>query len=217
MEGAGCIDAATSTIFFGGTQGIDCFNADSLDEQLRNAPHQLWLDETSQILTLKQDEPASWSWILWMMGIGIVGGIAAITIYHKRRKKALVSAVSPREEPSQFVIQATAIAKEHLADANFTAEQMAQEMAMSRSKLFMLMKQETGKAVMEFVRDLRLDYAAEQLKAGMPVSEIADRCGFSDPSSFRRSFVRKFRINPSQYRYSAPPLDSAKNPQNHIQ
>ena len=77
---------------------------------------------------------------------------------------------------------------------------MAQELAMSRTKLFLLMKKETGKAVMEFVRDIRLDYAAQQLAAGTPVSEIYMACGFSDPSSFRRSFVKKFGINPSQYR-----------------
>ena len=87
-----------------------------------------------------------------------------------------------------------------MGDADFTAEQMAQEMAMSRSKLFLLMKKETGKAVMEFVRDIRLDYAAQQLAAGVPVADITMACGFSDPSSFRRSFVRKLGINPSQYR-----------------
>ena len=31
-------------------------------------------------------------------------------------------------------------------------------------------------------------------------ADITMACGFSDPSSFRRSFVRKFGINPSQYR-----------------
>ena len=87
-----------------------------------------------------------------------------------------------------------------MADADFTAEQMAQEMAMSRSKLFLLMKKETGKAVMEFVRDIRLDYAAQQLKEGVPVADITMACGFSDPSSFRRSFANKFGVNPSQYR-----------------
>ena len=98
------------------------------------------------------------------------------------------------------MLKATAIAEAHIADADFTAEQMAQEMAMSRTKLFHLMKNETGKAVMEFVRDIRLDYAARQLMAGSPVGEIYMACGFSDPSSFRRSFAKKFGINPSQYR-----------------
>ena len=77
---------------------------------------------------------------------------------------------------------------------------MAREMAMSRSKLFTLMKEATGKGVMEFVRDIRLDFAAQQLMEGVPVSEIAYRCGFSEANSFRRSFARKFGVNPSQYR-----------------
>lgn len=108
--------------------------------------------------------------------------------------------IEEEKEPTPFVLKAKAITEAHIGDANFTAEQLAQEMAMSRSKLFLLMKKETGKAVMEFVRDIRLDYAAQLLADGVPVADIAMACGFSDPSSFRRSFAKKFNLNPSQYR-----------------
>ena len=84
---------------------------------------------------------------------------------------------------------------------------MAQELAMSRTKLFLLMKREAGTAVMEFVRDIRLEYAANQLKQGALVNEIYMACGFSDPSSFRRAFVRKFGVNPSQYQQKTGATD----------
>ena len=99
-----------------------------------------------------------------------------------------------------LIQKARAITELHMGDTDFTAEIMAQEMAMSRSKLFMLMKKETGKTVMEFVREMRLEYAAQQLSTGASIKEITIACGFSDPSSFRRSFVKKFGITPSQYR-----------------
>jgi AraC-like DNA-binding protein len=104
------------------------------------------------------------------------------------------------QELSPFVAKATEFVNAHLADTELTAEMMAREMAMSRSKLFELMKQETGKAVMEFVRDLRLEYAARRLEAGDSVAEITYACGFSDPSSFRRAFANKYGVTPSQYR-----------------
>lgn len=73
-------------------------------------------------------------------------------------------------------------------------------MSLENVKLFLLMKKETGKAVMEFVRDIRLEHAAKMLCDDIPVADITMACGFSDPSSFRRSFAKKYGVNPSQFR-----------------
>lgn len=200
VEHSACLDAHRGILFFGGTQGIDCFVADSLDEQLRSAVSQLWLEEESEELRMKGEEqvPHTWLYVMLLLTIGILG---CTYYYIWRRKHDETTAEKPESlTPSPFILKATAIAEAHIADTGFTAEQMAQEMAMSRSKLFALMKAETGKAVMEFVRDIRLDYAAKQLKAGSSVNDIYMACGFSDPSSFRRSFARKFGMPPSQYR-----------------
>ena len=141
-------------------------------------------------------------WLIALLAAFIASGAGAYIYYRRKQKKTPTEeAEQPLpKEPSPFILKATAIAEAHMADTDFTAEVMAQEMAMSRSKLFLLMKKEAGKAVMEFVRDIRLDYAAQQLAAGVPVADITMACGFSDPSSFRRSFVKKFGVNPSQYR-----------------
>ena len=256
LDGSACIDSRTGTLYFGGTMGIDCLQADSLDEQLRSGIAQLWLEEISEELRMKSEESATPTWYYWLIGLLMVlmAGAWFAYIYNKRRKqeetpleteqplpeelpeelpkepipadaptlsrslipadaparpsgtlssertRSLIPADAPTRSLSPFVLKATAIAEAHIADADFTAEQMAQELAMSRTKLFHLMKNETGKAVMEFVRDIRLDYAARQLMAGTRVGEVYMACGFSDPSSFRRSFAKKFGINPSQYR-----------------
>lgn len=219
LDGSACIDTRTGTLYFGGTEGIDCFSADSLDEQLRSGLPKLWLEEISEELSGKSEESGSPVWPYAVLLL-VIGSAAVAGSYFFRKKNQVdqfldgpsgkaerldsilnhESVPLIQKEPSPFIIKATAIAEAHIADADFTAEQMAQELAMSRTKLFLLMKKETGKAVMEFVRDIRLDYAARQLEAGTPVGEIYMACGFSDPSSFRRSFVKKFGINPSQYR-----------------
>ena len=205
LDGSASIDNHSGTIYFGGTAGIDCLQADSLDEKLRSGVAQLWLEEIAQTVSPQPEESAPTTWYYWALAALIAVGGAVIAYYFLRKPKAAVreEAEEPSAEPkpdSAFIQKARAITEAHMGDADFTAEQMAQEMAMSRSKLFLLMKKETGKAVMEFVRDIRLDYAAQQLAAGVPVADITMACGFSDPSSFRRSFVRKFGINPSQYR-----------------
>ena len=182
--------------------GIDCLQADSLEEKLRSGVAQLWLEEVSETLTIAKRETAFLSWRYAVLLV-VIGSVAIGGVFYLRRKKKKTPLETEQplpKEPSPFILKATAIAEAHIADTDFTAEQMAQELAMSRTKLFMLMKKENGKAVMEFVRDIRLEYAARQLAAGTPVGEIYMACGFSDPSSFRRSFAKKFGINPSQYR-----------------
>ena len=203
MEGVSCIDPQTGHIYFGGTQGIDCFSLDSLDSQLRTSRRNLWFDETTiEIYPKESAESSNSLWLYICIIVSVI--IVAITVFLISHRQKLPETFEQEEETktpiSSFEMQASAIVKAHMADADFTADQMAREMAMSRSKLFTFMKQHTDKSVMEFVRDIRLDYAAERLKAGTPVAEIAEACGFSDASSFRRSFVRKFGVTPSQYR-----------------
>ena len=202
LSGSTCIDTKTGCLYFGGTMGIDCLQADSLEEKLRSGVAQLWLEEVSETLTIAKRETAFLSWRYAVLLV-VIGSVAIGGVFYLRRKKKKTPLETEQplpKEPSPFILKATAIAEAHIADTDFTAEQMAQELAMSRTKLFMLMKKENGKAVMEFVRDIRLEYAARQLAAGTPVGEIYMACGFSDPSSFRRSFAKKFGVNPSQYR-----------------
>ena len=204
-NGSASLDPQTGTLFFGGTLGIDCLQADSLDEKLRSGIPQIWLQEVRQEVSPQPVDKAPTTGYYWLSALLIVLGGATFYYYKKRKKEDLTQEVAnevieEEKEPTPFVLKAKAITEAHIGDANFTAEQLAQEMAMSRSKLFLLMKKETGKAVMEFVRDIRLDYAAQLLADGVPVADIAMACGFSDPSSFRRSFAKKFGLNPSQYR-----------------
>jgi AraC-like DNA-binding protein len=202
LDGSASLDSTTGTLYFGGTLGIDCLQADSLDEKLRSGVAQLWLEEMQQTVSPQPEDSSPTIWYYWILAALIAVGSAAIAYYLLKKAKATIVEETPLgpKPDSMFIQKARSITEAHMGDADFTAEKMAQEMAMSRSKLFLLMKKETGKAVMEFVRDIRLDYAAQQLAAGVPVADITMACGFSDPSSFRRSFVRKFGINPSQYR-----------------
>ncbi len=202
FEGSASIDKQTGNLFFGGSKGIDCFNNGSLDEQLRRASRQLWLDEELTEVQMQEESGTAVWW--WIAVIAIIASGGFLLLFYMKRKKVQQPVHEEiTEKPSPLVEKVTAIVKAHMGDAGFTAEQLAQEMAMSRSKLFTLMKQETGKAAMEFVRDIRLDYAVIQLEAGAPISEIATACGFSDTSSFRRAFVKKFGANPSQYRQNS--------------
>ena len=141
LDGSACIDSRTGTLYFGGTMGIDCLQADSLDEQLRSGTSQLWLEEISEELRVKSEESGSTTWYYWLIGLLIVVGCGA-TYYYMRKKnqepvplmpeevrevepipadapaRSLIPADAPTRSLSPFVLKATAIAEAHIADAD---------------------------------------------------------------------------------------------------
>jgi AraC family transcriptional regulator len=58
-----------------------------------------------------------------------------------------------------------------------------------------------GVSVGEYVRRLRLDWAAAQLSATeTPVATVAAEAGFADQSHFTRAFKRHMGLTPGRYR-----------------
>lgn len=89
----------------------------------------------------------------------------------------------------------------HLDAPDYTTEQFASDMCMSRMSLYRKLQRTTGQTPTEFVRMVRLHAAAEMLRTdGMPVSEVASRSGFSSPSYFTKCFKEAFGVLPGEYR-----------------
>jgi AraC-like DNA-binding protein len=79
--------------------------------------------------------------------------------------------------------------------------QMADECAVSRSVLQRRMKQMMGVTPADFLREARLKRACQLLRStDAIVSEVAYRCGFSDPKYFSRCFKQSVGMSPTEYR-----------------
>lgn len=76
---------------------------------------------------------------------------------------------------------------ENMADTDFDIDRLCREMAMSRT-LFGRLKSLTGKGPQEFMRMMRLERAAELLRAGVPVGEVALQTGFANSKYFSTLF-----------------------------
>lgn len=62
-------------------------------------------------------------------------------------------------------------------------------------------KKETGVTPMEYLNEIRLKNARELLKCSdMPISEIAEKCGFETEGKFYLRFKESFGVSPEQYR-----------------
>ena len=83
--------------------------------------------------------------------------------------------------------------------------QDTEPVAVSRTSLHRKMKQMMGTSPMEFLREARIRKAAKLLTtSGKNVSEIAYRCGFSDPKYFSKCFKTTFGQTPTEYKQSMP-------------
>ena len=108
--------------------------------------------------------------------------------------------ISVNSVDEKFINRAVDLTNLHIADTDFTPDIFAREMGVSRAQLFRKIKAMTNQTVHEFVTTIRLNKAAELLlTTDSSIGEIGMKCGFSEPSHFTRSFMKKFGITPSNY------------------
>lgn len=107
-------------------------------------------------------------------------------------------ALNPLDE--ELLKKAVGIVEQHLDNVEFSTDEFAREMCMSRSNLHLKMKALTGESTNEFIRKIRFNKACKLLKEGRyTVSEISTFVGFNTPSYFATSFKKYFGCLPSEY------------------
>lgn len=86
-------------------------------------------------------------------------------------------------------------------DQPLTVELLAKKSCWSRWQLQRTFLKETNQTVAQYVREIKLSLAAEQLLLGKNrVMDIALDCGFNSEVSFTRAFKQLFQCSPSAYR-----------------
>ena len=86
-------------------------------------------------------------------------------------------------------------------DQPHSLDSLAARLATSRRSLSRHFRQLTGGSVGDWLLAERLARAQQWLEdSTLPVEQIAERCGFGSPASFRLHFSRRFGIAPSAWR-----------------
>lgn len=107
-------------------------------------------------------------------------------------------ALNPLDE--EFLTNALKVVEKNLDNSEFTTENFAREMLVSRTNLHMKLKALTGESANEFIRRQRMNRALELLKSGRyTVAEVSAMTGYSTPSYFSTSFKKFFGEIPSDY------------------
>jgi DNA-binding response OmpR family regulator len=127
------------------------------------------------------------------------GGKEIIENQEVKDNKAGESPISMSEGDRRFIRLTTQLIIENMSDFDFNINILCREMAMSRTLFFSRLKSLTGKGPQEFIRIVRLQKAAELLKEGRNVTEVAADTGFVNTKYFSSLFKKQFGVQPSKY------------------
>ena len=101
----------------------------------------------------------------------------------------------------KFLDKITKSIEKNMSDSSFGVEELAKEAGMSTSHFFRRLKQLTGQVPNVYLRNFRLQKAAELLKANKKLSanEVMSEIGIESPSYFSTSFKKIHGVTPSEF------------------
>lgn len=115
------------------------------------------------------------------------------------KEQAMTKYLDTKENES-FIPRVTKIIVEHLPSGDATVEKTAAELFLSTRKLQRQL-QEEGTSFLTLLNRVRKDIAEQHVRnKDMDLTEIAFLLGFSEQSTFSRSFKRWTGMSPSSYR-----------------
>jgi AraC-like DNA-binding protein len=157
----------------------------------------------------------------WLLGGVVLATLAAIFLVRQRalRLQAPLREAAPVLPPGEALAGAgdpverlrTGLMPRLRED--LTADDLASIAGVSLRTLQRLFRERFDTSPMTWLMDVRLSEAARLIRAGDdPVTKIAYRVGFKDPSHFTRRFKGRFGVSPNEYRRadtSPAPLPAA--------
>lgn len=103
----------------------------------------------------------------------------------------------------KFFLNLKTTIEKHIGESSFSVEELSEEMCLSRTQLFRKVKALLEMSPNELINDIRLQRAAELIKAKSDtLTQISYSVGFNEQSYFAKRFKKKFGVTPSEYQSS---------------
>ena len=101
----------------------------------------------------------------------------------------------------EFMLNVLSYINNNINDNNLNVENLADELLLSRSKLYRKIKALTGLTANEFIRNIRLEKSKDFIEnSEFSISEICYKVGFSSPSYFTKCFKLQYGLLPKEIR-----------------
>lgn len=110
------------------------------------------------------------------------------------------SSITYTSKDEEFVSRIVDLIHENISNNKYSTETLSYDVGISRSGLHKKLKGIAGISPNEFIRLIRLKYAAQLLQTGNHnISEVGYLSGFSSPSYFTKCFHEQFKKTPKEF------------------
>lgn len=128
----------------------------------------------------------------------IIQELGKTTGYAPNLKKKMGDQSGKRQEPK--IVEVVQHIETHYMD-QISVNTLAYELSISRAWLSRSFKKLTGKTIKEYIKDLRISHAKDLLtQTPLPISEVAEACGYQNPLFFSRVFRQETGYAPTDWR-----------------
>ena len=93
-------------------------------------------------------------------------------------------------------------------EENISIDDLSERFYISKYHMMRCFRDTTGYTIHNYITEKRLLLARQLLNQGVALSEIAQRCGYQDYSTFSRAYKKQFGASPSASRDKSPALHS---------
>ncbi len=115
--------------------------------------------------------------------------------------QTILQSIVDHDEDKKFISRIEELIFDNLSNTEFSVEDLAKHMYVSRSSLYTKLNAISDLTPNEFIRLIRLRKAAQYIVQGKyKINEICYLVGFSSPSYFTRSFTKQFGVSPKDYK-----------------
>lgn len=109
--------------------------------------------------------------------------------------------ITANKEEEKLVEKMMKAIAQHMDDIDYTIDQLASDVGMSRASLYKKMQQMLGITPNDFLRNVRLKHAARLLaETSYPVNQVSLMVGFQTSRYFSQCFRQLFGVTPTEYR-----------------
>ncbi|MBU2912589.1 hybrid sensor histidine kinase/response regulator transcription factor [Reichenbachiella agariperforans] len=202
------IDLVISDIMMDGLNGLDFCIKLKQDERVNHIPVILLTAKGDSEDKIKGYEVGADAYIAKPFNLkeletrihAILDSRQAVIGKFKSNKSISPSEVGMTSIDEKFLNRVMVYIEENLSSSEFTVEMLARECGLSQLHLNKKLKALVGDTANSFIRNIRIQRAAQLLKRNMySISEIMYEVGFNDAKYFRDCFKKEYQMTPSEY------------------
>lgn len=122
------------------------------------------------------------------------------TLSKKLKKELNSNMLLPDNFDNKIIKKVLEYVNQNLSNEQLNANMVAEVIGISRTQMWRIFKNSTGKTLSDYILDIRMQKAATMLQSGdYRINEIAYEIGFTDPRYFSRCFGKEFGMTPTEY------------------